>query len=196
MGLVASGHSRALVELTALLNDPDAGARLGAVRAIACGNPREAELLLRAKVWSGDAEPQVLGECFTGLLAVEPEESLGFVAAYLQRGDDAVRELAALALGESRSEGALAPLQEAWNGVLVGDEFRRALLRAAAAHRSEAAFDWLLAIIADARVAVALEVVEALAPYKHNAKLMERLKVAVTERGDAALLTRLAALAG
>jgi HEAT repeat protein len=196
MGLVASGHSRALVELTALLNDPDAGARLGAVRAIACGNPREAELLLRAKVWSGDAEPQVLGECFTGLLAVEPEESLGFVAAYLQRGDDAVRELAALALGESRSEGALAPLQEAWNGVLVGDEFRRALLRAAAAHRSEAAFDWLLAIVADARVAVALEVVEALAPYKHNAKLMERLKVAVTERGDAALLTRLAALAG
>ena len=62
--------------------------------------------------------------------------------------------------------------------MLLGDEFRRALLRAAAAHRSEAAFDWLLAIVADARVAVALEVVEALAPYKHNTKLMQRLKAA------------------
>ena len=61
MGLVASGSLRALVELTALLHDPEAAARAGAVRAIACGNPREAELLLRAKVHAGDAEPAVLG---------------------------------------------------------------------------------------------------------------------------------------
>ena len=115
MGLVASGYSRALVELTALVNDADAAARVGAVRAIACGNPREAELLLRSKVLAGDAEPQVLGECFTGLLAVEPEESIGFVAGYLAHADEAVRELAALALGESRLDGALAPLQEAWD---------------------------------------------------------------------------------
>ena len=80
MGLVASGYPRALVELTALLNDAEAGARLGAVRAIACGNPREAELLLRAKALAGDAEAQVLGECFTGLLAVAPEQSIAFVA--------------------------------------------------------------------------------------------------------------------
>ena len=115
MGLVASGYSRALVELTALLYDPDAAARVGAVRAIACGNPREAELLLRSKVHGGDAEPQVLGECFSGLLDVEPEESIGLVAGYLAHPDEAVRELAALALGESRLDGALAPLQEAWN---------------------------------------------------------------------------------
>lgn len=194
MGLVASGYSRALVELTALLNDSDAAGRVGAVRAIACGNPREAELLLRSKVLAGDAEPQVLGECFTGVLAVEPEESVGFVAAYLAHADDAVRELAALALGESRLDAALAPLKEAWDGVLVGDELRRALLRAAAAHRSEAAFDWLLAIVADARVPVALEVVEALAIYRHNAKLRERLDAALVERGEPTLRDRFAAL--
>jgi hypothetical protein len=195
MGLVASGYSRALVELTALLNDGDAGARLGAVRAIACGNPREAELLLRAKVLAGDAEPQVLGECFTGLLAVAPEDSLEFVVGFLGRDDDAVRELAALALGESRLDAALAPLKQAWGDVLLRDEFRRALLRAAAAHRSEAAADWLLELVADARVAVALEIVEALAPYKRNANLMQRLTAALTERGDAELLERLDALA-
>jgi hypothetical protein len=194
MGLVASGYSRALVELTALLNDSEALARIGAVRAIACGNPREAELLLRSKVVGGDAEPQVLGECFTGLLAVEPDESIGFVAGYLAHGDAAVRELAALALGESRLDGALAHLKEAWGGVLLGEEFRRVLLRAAAAHRSEAAFDWLLEIVADARVAVALEVVEALAIYHRNAKLKDRLDAAVRGRGDAQLLERFAAL--
>jgi hypothetical protein len=194
MGLVASGYSRALVELTALLNDADAAGRIGAVRAIACGNPREAELLLRSKALAGDAEPQVLGECFTGLLAALPEESVGFVAAYLAHADAAVRELAALALGESRLDAALAPLKEAWDGVLVGDELRRALLRAAAAHRSEAAFDWLLAIVADARVPVALEVVEALAIYRHNAKLKQRLEAAVAERGEPTLRDRFAAL--
>jgi hypothetical protein len=194
MGLVASGYPRALVELTALLNDADAGARLGAVRAIACGNPREAELLLRSKALAGDAEPQVLGECFTGLLAVEPDESLKFVAGHLTHADEAVRELAALALGESRLDGALAPLKEAWGGVLVGEEFRRVLLRAAAAHRSEAAFDWLLTIVASSRMPVALDAVEALAPYNRNAKLAQRLEAALRERGERDLLDRFAAL--
>ncbi|HEX7238317.1 MAG TPA: HEAT repeat domain-containing protein, partial [Gammaproteobacteria bacterium] len=194
MGLVASGYARALVELTALLNDSDAAARIGAVRAIACGNPREAELLLRAKALAGDAEPQVLGECFTGLLAVAPDESLKFVAGYLAHADEAVRELAALALGESRLEAALAPLKEAWGGVLVGEEFRRTLLRAAAANRSEAAFDWLLSIVAESRVPVALEVVETLAIYNRNAKLAQRLEAALTERGERELLDRFAAL--
>ncbi len=78
----------------------------------------------------------------------------------------------------------LAPLMEAWDGVLVGDELRRVLLRAAAAHRSEAAFDWLLAIVADGRLAVAREVVDALALYRHNAKLKERLEAALHERGE------------
>lgn len=194
MGLVASGYSRALVELTALLHDPEAAARAGAVRAVACGNPREAEQLLRAKVHAGDAEPAVLGECFTGLLAVAPEESVTFVAGFLAHADDAVRELAALALGESRLDAALAPLKEAWGGVLVAETFRRALLRAAAAHRSEAATDWLLELVADARVPVALEVLEALAPYTHNAKLMGRLEAALKARGEATLLARLAEL--
>jgi hypothetical protein len=194
MGLVASGHSRALVELTALLNDGETAARIGAVRAIACGNPREAELLLRAKLEGGDPEPLVLGECFTGLLAVEPDESVAFVAGYLADEDGAVRELAALALGESRLDAALAPLKEAWSGVLVGNEFRRALLRAAAAHRSEAALDWLLSIVADGRLAVALEVAEALAPYRHNAKLKQRFEAAIAGRAEPELLERLAAL--
>lgn len=195
MGLVASGYSRALVELTALLNDPEAAARIGAVRAIACGNPREAELLLRTKALAGDVEPQVIGECLSGLLAVEPDESIAFAAGFLTHADEVVCELAALALGESRLDGALAPLRDAWSAPMVGEELRRAVLRAAAAHRSEAALDWLLALVAEARVPVAVEVIDALALYRHNAKLSQRLEVAVAERGEAVLLERLVAFA-
>jgi hypothetical protein len=71
---------------------------------------------------------------------------------------------------------------------------RRALLRAAAAHRSEAASDWLLGLVAEARVAVALDVLEALSLYRHNAKLAQRLEPVLAERGDRELLDRFAAL--
>ena len=192
MGLVASGYSRALVELTALLHDTDPAARVGAVRAIACGNPREAELLVRSQVLGGDAQAQVLGECFSGLLDIEPDESIDLVAGYLTHADEAVRELAALALGESRLDGALAPLQRAWNEPLLSNELRRSLLRAAAAHRSDAALDWLLALVAESRVPVARDVIEVLAFYKHQGKLAARLRSVVTARNDRALSEKLA----
>jgi hypothetical protein len=179
---------------TALLHDSEAEARAGAVRAIACGNPREAELLLRSKTLAGDAEPSVLGECFTGLLAVEPDESLEFVASYLRHTDDTLRELAALALGESRLEAALPHLQVAWQEIVVGDSFHRALLRAAAAHRGTAAIDWLLTLVAEARAALALDVVDALAPYRHNATLTQRLAAVLRSRADPVLLERFARL--
>jgi hypothetical protein len=192
MGLVASGYPRALAEVAELLADAEADARLGALRAIACGQPREAEPLLRAKAAAGDAEPAVLGECFTALLAVEPEESVAFVARFLEHADEAVAEHAALALGESRAAAALEPLRAAWGKVLLGESMRRTLLRAAAAHRSEAALEWLLAIVAEARAAVALEGLEALEPYKHNAKLAARLEATLAERGDPALMAHFA----
>ncbi|MEO8466184.1 MAG: hypothetical protein ABI640_12645 [Gammaproteobacteria bacterium] len=187
MGLVASGYSRALVELTTLLNDEEAEARAGAVRAAACGNPREAELVLRMKVRSGDSVPGVLGECFTGLLAVAPEDSLALVAAHLDAADEAVREFAALALGDSRLDAALPPLKAAWQQPLQSRSVRRALLRAAVAHRSEAALAWLLSLAAESRVETALEVVEALALYKHNATLATRLDAVLVERGEPSL---------
>jgi hypothetical protein len=187
MGLVASGSPRALVGIAELLYDPEPDARLGAVRAAACGNPREAELLLRSKILAGDAEPAIVGECFSALMSVAAEESLPFVAPYLAHADAALRELAALALGESRAPGALELLKNAWNAVVVDEEFRSALIGAVAAHRSESAFDWLLALVADARLPVAEQVVEALAPYKHNARLAQRLTTVLEQRGDRAL---------
>jgi HEAT repeat protein len=183
MGLAASGHLRAIAELTGLLADPEAEVRCGAVRAISCGNPFEAEAVLRLKVQVGDAEPQVIGECFGALLAVAPEHSLPFVAAYLKQKDEVLQEYAALALGESRRPEAFKPLQDAWDD-LVSPQARSALIRGAALHRSEPAFEWLLTIIATGTAKLATAAVDALAVYERNAKLIEQVKAAKARRKD------------
>jgi len=181
MGLAATGYSRAIQELTLLLNDAEWRARAGAARAISCGNPREAEAVLRFKVLIGDQEAQVIGECFTGLLSVAPDDSLPFVATYLSDGPDDVRDFAALALGESRQLEALQHLRSAWDGAF-DQEFRAVLIRAAALHRSEAAFDWLISIIEQGAAASADVAVEALSVYERNTKLSERVQQALAKR--------------
>jgi hypothetical protein len=208
MGLVASGYSRALVELTELLNDPQAEARIGAIRAIACGNPRQAELLLRAKIFFGDTEPAVIGEAFAGLLAAEPEESLPLVARYLVHGfeadgdeargseaavDDAIKEWAALALGESRLEAAVPALRAAWSDMLVAPALRRMLVRAAALNRSPAADEWLLELVEGADDARAVVIVEEIAAYHRGGPLTERVRAVLAQRGREDLIESLSA---
>jgi HEAT repeat protein len=187
MGLAATSYSRTAIELVELLNDSEAQARIGAVRALSCVVPREAELLLRFKVISGDAHAEVIGECLSALLSVEPEESIAFVANYLKDSRPAVRELAALALGESRLEEALPILQSIWQRSMLDTAYRRALLRAVALHRSDAAFDWLLAIAQQEQRQVAAQAIEALAIYKHNHLLRKQLLHRLSQRKDHSL---------
>ncbi|HTV79223.1 MAG TPA: hypothetical protein VMF03_13260 [Steroidobacteraceae bacterium] len=183
MGLAAAGPLRAVAELAGLLTDPEAAVRIGAARAISCGNPHEAEAVLRLKVHIGDAEAQVIGECFAALLVIEPEHSLPFVANFLRHADAALSELAALALAESRLPEALPLLRAAWDEA-VGPEARGALIRAAALHRSEAAFDWLLDIIATGSTRHARAAEDALAVYERNSRLIERILAAKARRTD------------
>jgi HEAT repeat protein len=183
MGLAAAAPGRAVAELTGLLTDTEALVRIGAARAISCGNPLEAEAVLRFKVQIGDAEPEVIGECFSALLIIEPEHSLPFVAGYLRHEDEARREFAALALGESRHPQALTLLRDAWDDA-VGSGTRGALIRAAALHRSEPAFDWLLDIIATGSSAHAQAAVDALSVYERNTRLIEQIQAAQARRSD------------
>lgn len=182
MGLVNSGHRRAIVDLTALLNDPERRVRAGAAQAISCGEPSQAEPLLRFKIQVGDQDAEVLGECFTALLALAPEDSLPLIASRLQDRDEAVREYAALALGESRHPLALEHLQAAWNAPLVSPSLRTTLARAAALHRSEAAFDWLVGIIGKGREEDAAIAADALSVFERNATLLQRVKAAQAAR--------------
>lgn len=194
MGLVGTVYPRALIALVALLHDPEPRARSGAARAIACTEPLAAEAVLRSKALAGDAEPEVTADCLAALLRVEPEESPAFVARFLDDRDPALRELAALALGESRLDAALDLLRGRWEALPLKREADRVLLRAAVLHRSEAAFDWLLAVVAKGDRASAELLVQELAVYGANVKLRARLQEALQHRGDDALLACFAKL--
>jgi HEAT repeat protein len=182
LGLVNTGHFRAIPELVALLNDEEAGARIGAARAISCGHRGEAEALLRFKVLAGDAEPEVLSECFSGLLSIAAEECLPLVAQQLSHEDAHVRDYAALALGESHHPGALKHLRDAWDNGFASRDMQAVLIRAAAVHRSEEAFEWLVSLIESGTQTQADVAVDALAVYERNTRLHERVQAALAQR--------------
>jgi hypothetical protein len=183
MALVRTGCPQAMIELAHLLADRELDARIAAVRAIAYGRSEAGAPLLRFKVLSGDDDPRVLYECFGGLLKLAPETSLPFVAEFLDDGDAAIAEGAALALGESRLGEAFGFLKTAWESTFDPDR-RNAVLLAIAMLRSEEALDFLLALVADASTAIADEAIAALRIYERDEKVWRRVRETAGRRGD------------
>src|SRR5207244_9099657 len=66
--------------LVDLLADPEKPARVGAAQALAYAETEAAGLLLRLKARLGDKEPEVLSECFNGVLKLSPAGGVAFVA--------------------------------------------------------------------------------------------------------------------
>ncbi len=95
---------------------------------------------------------------------------------------DAVADAAALALGQSRREDALAILKQ-WNETLLPSR-RRVPLLAIAMQRGAPAIDYLLALVAGESIAVAVHAVAALALHRHDEALADRVRAAVATRGD------------
>ncbi|MBC8478278.1 HEAT repeat domain-containing protein [bacterium] len=179
-GLAQTAYTDVAIELAELLADPEAEARLGAVRALAQLDAWRAEPLLRYKLLSGDEDPQVLGECCLVLLRLSPQGALQFVSRFLAVDDRRIAEASALALGESHLENAFRPLHQAWEQVL-DEEFRRTLLLAMAMLRTEPALEFLLEIAATETLPVAEQAVSALALCRHD----DRLYLALQDIGAA-----------
>src|SRR5262245_43593506 len=85
IGLARIAHPGVVLLLTELLRDSDDTARAGAARALGGTGALAAVPLLRYKVLTGDGLADVIGECFASLLALSFEESLPFVARYVQQ---------------------------------------------------------------------------------------------------------------
>lgn len=187
IGLAATSYPRALIHLVDLLHDPEPHARSGAARAIACTQPLAAEAVLRSKALAQDPEPEVTGECLAALLRVAGDEAVKFVAGFLDDPSAEVSALAALALGESHLEGALAVLRARWDAEPFKREADRALLRAAALHRSEAALDWLTEVAGAGDRKSAEVAITELGAYRSNARVRDRLAAVIAERADPAL---------
>jgi HEAT repeat protein len=108
--LIQQSHPDAMSELVDLLADPEKTARAGAARAIAHGGSSESEHLLRLKISLGDPAPEIMGECFSGLLRLNPRGNLNRVTRFLENPLEELASEAAIALGESRLPDALTAL--------------------------------------------------------------------------------------
>jgi HEAT repeat protein len=184
--LLRTGYPTAAAEVVNLLVDPEAPARMGAIRALGVNGGDAGVLLLRLKVLTGDAEAEVVRECFSALLDASADQSLAFVSRYLEDDDDAVAEAAIWALGESRLKPAFDLLKEKWDRT-VDRPVRKVLLAAMAASRLEEAIDFLRSLVATGNSPTACDAVSALAIYKGNESIHQSVASVVRGRGEKAL---------
>jgi HEAT repeat protein len=190
LGLSRTRHPSALDEIVALLVDSEPQARIGAVRALASNGGEAGTLLLKLKILTGDDEPEVTAECFSGLLANGSEKSLLFVAKYADADDPAIAEAAILAIGSSRLPAAFDRLKEKWDN-RAGAALKRVLLFAMAMIRSEAAIAFLISLLEDSNPQTARDSLTALAIYRDNEKIRRSVEDALSRRGDKNLIEAL-----
>jgi hypothetical protein len=170
-------------ELVPLLTDAEPQPRIAAIKALTYLNEDKSELLLRLKVLTGDDEPQVLSECFAGLMSIAPQRSMPFVANYLTASDLLIVEGAALALGESRDPQAFALLRDLWEDTL-DQELKKLLLLPMALSRCDDAFDFLLDVVACEYRDYAAAAVKALRVYADSQEQCEKIQHVVVARHD------------
>lgn len=184
-GLVRNRYRGVLTLLVDLLTDEEKGVRAGAVRALVYSGTEAAGLLLRLKARLGDSDPEVIAECLEGIVELNPEQGVAFVAEFLTSPAEAIQEAAVLALGSSRRPEALAPLKA--YAEQCPEDLREAAYVALALLRLPAAIDYLLTVVADAAPAVAQPALVGLAVHRHDSRIRERAADAVAGNGDAAL---------
>jgi HEAT repeat protein len=183
-GLVRIGHPGVVLLLTDLLLDSDDTARAGAARALGGTGSASAVPLLRFKVRSGDRREYVIGECFTSLLTLSFDESLPFVAQYLNDSLSTLQETAVFALAETRRPEALAVLKDYWPKAPT--DVRELLPVAVAMFRLPAANEFLISLIT-AKDASACTALSALAIYRENPKIRASIAAAVEANGTKAV---------
>jgi len=181
-GLVSTGGPETLLELTAALTDAAAMVRSAAVRALCALGRADVTPVLWLKTLLGDTDPQVLSESLEALLALSPARALPLVERYLDGGDEADAEAAALALGASRGEEALAVLTKRVDSVRAG--LAGTFLLAISMLRREDAIAFLLDRLEQAPRSRAESIVKALAIHRHDDRIRDRAARALKKRAD------------
>ena len=183
LGLVRSRYSDALMAVAELLADKEPSARVGAIRALASNGGEAGVMLLRYKALIGDKDPEVLGECFAGLLSADFARSLVFVARFIDDEAVEVSEAAILAIGSQRRVEAFEVLRQKWERSVFSD-VRKTLLTAIAMVRVDEATDFLIELLESSATSTAVEVVRVLAAYHREERVRERVNKVVEQRGS------------
>lgn len=185
-GLARIGRTDAHYVLADLLVDPERAVRTATVKALAALGTMESEIMLRMRVLAGEKELEVVSECFSGLIAIDPERSLEFVSRYLRSGAPAMAEYAAIAIGSSHAPGAFEVLRRCWEED-PSPTMRRAILLPMALLRMDEGFGFLLGVVGHADPRTAAQAVSALGLYKDDSSIAKIHEV-VTKRGDRAII--------
>ncbi len=175
--------SRSLSLLVDAMTDPAKDVRIASAMAMGAVGGEAAGLLLRLKARLGDRDPDVLSECLSGLLSVNPRENLPIVAGFLEPGNAAHCEAAALALGKSRLPEALEPLKACWRQSLFSEAGPQVLL-AIAMLRLPAAIDYLVELVASDSEKEATSALSALKIHNYDPRLRDRLAQVVQKAGS------------
>jgi hypothetical protein len=111
---------------------------------------------------------------------------VALVASYLDGGDPATVEAAALALGASRMPQAVAALREKW--ARTAQAPLRKVLLAALAAREDSALEFLLGLAAEAETHVVTEAIAALRAYRNDRRVRALIEETLERRGEAGLM--------
>jgi hypothetical protein len=184
----------ALDVLAVLLADRERSTRLAAVQALGDAGRPDATALLRFKLLLGDEEPAVLSACCEALFALARDASYDFVVKLLA-GHDERAEVAALALGGARLAAAFEPITAWCVGAGLEQRHRIGYL-ALALLRDEPATAYLLDAIRSHGRRDAVAAARALATFKDDAALIDRIRAAAREQRDPAARDEIAELLG
>ena len=174
-----------LVDLLAA--DLEQTVRVDAARAIAQLAGPDSLLLLRMKALCGDKEPEVIGQCFLGLLDLSPVDSVPFVAAFLQKEDADVRLEAATALADCPREEAVDFVKQAWRKAQDAN-LRRAIILSLGGSRLESAAEFLCSVLSDGKFEDASDAIRALAGGRFRDQYRQRAEEALCERDESRLI--------
>ncbi len=169
------------------LNDPDKLVRVNAAMAIEQLGRPEGALLLRLKLLTGDAEPEVLGQCFASLLSLAPEGTLSFISRFLKSPRESVQFEAASALAQARDPHAIAILKAFWPESQLPLDLRQALLINLGASPIPESAEFLLALVEDEPINLAASALTALTTSRFRADIQPRLSAAVAARDSSQL---------
>ncbi len=105
-----------LVNLIELFADKEKSVRAEVVRAIGQVGSTQAALLLRLRAVLANDDPEVLGACYSGILAIEGTAAITWLSRFLDGGDDVAAE-AALAIAQDHTAEAFRALRDRFESI-------------------------------------------------------------------------------
>ncbi|HTA46596.1 MAG TPA: hypothetical protein VK789_29330 [Bryobacteraceae bacterium] len=182
MGLANTRYPGKLRAFVDLLVDREWQARAGAARALATAGSEAALLLLRFKALTGDRDPEVIADCFSGLLSAEGADAVLFVSSFATSRGKEIREVAILALGASRRADAIEWMKQRF-GEIADAETRKCILLSLATARTDAAIEFLIDVIRNGSSMASQLAVAAMEINRGDRTIQGRVEEAVRLRG-------------